>query len=191
MTAVDLARPEPVLAGDARVRFGYVSGSVAAGTDRPGSDVDLAVSVHPRGTLLDDARLHDALAAALGREDVDLVELADTPLAEFTADPRNHGSAERFLQLAIETTSSIGHHVIAEDGFAQPGSDAEVFVVLGREGVIDPAFAIEIAPMARMRNRLVHHHEEVSADRVHETLAARLGDFDRFAAQVTRYADRY
>jgi uncharacterized protein len=71
---------EPVFAADGRVRFAYLFGSVASGTDRPGSDIDLAVSVHPRGTLLDDARLHDALVGALGREDVDLVVLEDAPV---------------------------------------------------------------------------------------------------------------
>ncbi|MDN5746946.1 MAG: DUF86 domain-containing protein [Pseudonocardia sp.] len=116
--------------------------------------------------------------------------LAPIPLAEFTADPRNYGSAERFLQLAIETTLSIGHHVLADDGFAQPRSHAEVYAVLGREGVLEPAFAAEITPMARMRSRLVHHYEDIAAERVHEILATRLGDFDRFAGQVLRYADR-
>lgn len=139
--------------------------------------------------MVDRPRL-DQLLALLTRYVRILRELADTPLAEFTADPRNYGSAERFLQLAIETTLSIGHHVIADDGFEQPRSYAEVFAVLGREGVLDPAFAVEITPMARMRNRLVHHYEDISADRVHEILATRLGDFDRFAAQVTGYADR-
>jgi predicted nucleotidyltransferase len=70
----------PVLAGDERVRFAYVFGSVAAGTATTRSDIDLGVSVQPRGTLLDDARLHDALVVALGREDVDLVVLEDAPL---------------------------------------------------------------------------------------------------------------
>ncbi len=139
--------------------------------------------------MVDRPRL-DQLLALLARYVRILRELADTPLAEFTADPRNYGSAERFLQLAIETTLSIGHHIIADDGFAQPRSYAEVFAVLGREGVLDPAFAVEIAPMARMRNRLVHHYEDISADRVYEILTTRLGDFDRFAVQVTSHADR-
>ena len=69
-----------VLAADERVRFAYVFGSVAAGTATAHSDIDLGVSVQPRGTLLDDARLHDALVAALGREDVDLIVLEDAPL---------------------------------------------------------------------------------------------------------------
>lgn len=44
--------------------------------------------------------------------------------------------------------------------------------------------------MARMRNRLVHHYEDIAAERVHEVLITRLGDFDRFAEQVLGYADR-
>ncbi len=42
--------------------------------------MDLAVSLRPQGSLLDDARLHDQLAAALGRDDVDLLVLDDAPL---------------------------------------------------------------------------------------------------------------
>jgi uncharacterized protein len=74
------AAVSPALAADPRVRFAYVFGSVAAGTATRRSDVDLAVSVRPRRTLLDDARLHDALVHALGRDDVDLVVLEDAPL---------------------------------------------------------------------------------------------------------------
>jgi predicted nucleotidyltransferase len=80
VTSADLNGLGPVFAADARVRFAYVFGSVAAGTARPDSDIDLAVSVASRGTLLDDARLRDALVAALGRDDVDLVVLEDAPL---------------------------------------------------------------------------------------------------------------
>lgn len=67
-------------ASDQRVRFAYLFGSVARGRARPDSDLDLAVSVQPRGTMIDDARLHDALVDALGREDVDLVVIEDAPL---------------------------------------------------------------------------------------------------------------
>lgn len=73
-------RIRPVLESDVRVCFAYLFGSVAQGTARPGSDIDIAVLTRPRGTLLDDARLQDELAAALGREDVDLLVLDDAPL---------------------------------------------------------------------------------------------------------------
>lgn len=74
----DLVRP--VLGGDGRVRFGWLFGSRVTGSARPDSDVDLAVSVDPRGTLLDDAALHDRLAGALAPLDVDLLVLEDAPL---------------------------------------------------------------------------------------------------------------
>ncbi|MGH3939108.1 MAG: nucleotidyltransferase family protein [Pseudonocardiaceae bacterium] len=60
----------PVLESDSRVRFAYLYGSWARGDAPPDSDVDLAVSLRPQGSLLDDARLHDQLCAALDRDDV-------------------------------------------------------------------------------------------------------------------------
>ena len=80
--------------------------------------------------------------------------------------------------------------MIAAGGLAQPRTYAEVFVVLGRQGVLDAAFAAELEPMARMRNRLVHRYEDVAAEQVHSMLVTRLGDFDRFAEQVLAYIDR-
>lgn len=73
-------RVQPVLLADERARFAYLFGSVARGQAAPGSDVDLAVYLRPDGTLMDEARLHDALATALGREDVDMVALNRAPL---------------------------------------------------------------------------------------------------------------
>jgi predicted nucleotidyltransferase len=70
----------PVAEADHRVRFGYLYGSASRGEHRPDSDLDLAFSVSPRGTLLDEAQLHDQLIAALGREDVDLLVLEAAPL---------------------------------------------------------------------------------------------------------------
>jgi len=118
-----------------------------------------------------------------------LRELAATPLEEYQADPRNYGSGERFLQLAIETTLSIGHHLVAARGFEQPRTYAEVFGILGRARVLDPDFAASLEPMARLRNRLVHVYEDVDPARIHELLGSRLDDFDRFAQQVTSSLD--
>lgn len=132
----------------------------------------------------------DQLLALLARYLRILRELAAAPRDEYVADPRNYGSGERFLQLAIETTLAIGHHVIAASGFAQPGTYAEVFRVLGNEGVLPADFAASIEPMARMRNRLVHHYEDVDPALVHELLRTRLSDFDRFAEAVTAYLDQ-
>lgn len=43
-----------------------------------------------------------------------LRRLQKYPLETFLHDPDIHASAERYLQLAIETTISMGNHVIAD-----------------------------------------------------------------------------
>ncbi|MGQ0719453.1 MAG: type VII toxin-antitoxin system HepT family RNase toxin [Pseudonocardiales bacterium] len=129
----------------------------------------------------------DALLAMLARYVRILRDLAEVPLDEYRSDPRNFGSAERFLQLAIETTLSIGHHIISASGFDQPASYADVFRVLGKEAVLDAGFAASLEPMARMRNRLVHHYEDVEPARVHELLQTHLDDFDQFAQAIAEH----
>lgn len=139
--------------------------------------------------VVDRPRLDQLLTLLAGYVRI-LRQLATTSPAEFAQNPRNYGSAERFLQLAIETTLSIGHHIIAEAGLSQPGTYAEVFAVLGKEGVLEPEFATALQPMARMRNRLVHHYEDIAAERIYEIIGTRLDDFDKFAEQIAAYADR-
>lgn len=73
-------RLRPILADDPRVRFAYLFGSTASGENRPDSDVDVAVMFGPRGTLLDDAVLHDRLAEAMPGTDVDMLVLNSAPL---------------------------------------------------------------------------------------------------------------
>lgn len=85
--------------------------------------------------MVDRARV-DQLLVLLGRYVRILRDLAATPAQDFERDPRTYGSAERFLQLAIETTLNIGHHLIAARGFEQPDTYAAVFAVLGEEGVL-------------------------------------------------------
>ncbi len=53
--------------------------------------------------------------------------------------------------------------------------------------MLDAEFAAALEPMARMRNRLVHHYEDVEPARVHELLRTHLGDFDRFARAVAEH----
>jgi uncharacterized protein YutE (UPF0331/DUF86 family) len=138
--------------------------------------------------VVDRARV-DELFALLTRYVRILRDLREEPRAAFVAEPRLYGSAERFLQLAIETTLSVGHHLIAAFGLEQAGTYAEVFEILERAEVLEPELAEDLLPMARLRNRLVHVYEDVDPGRIHEILADRLDDFDRFAAAVTRYLD--
>ena len=43
-----------------------------------------------------------------------LRELRQISFVEFAKEYKNYGSAERFLQLAIEATIDLGNHIVAE-----------------------------------------------------------------------------
>src|SRR5680860_277053 len=168
---------------------GWRSTSWTFGTcTMPTSPLFATVPVPERSAVVDRHRV-DQLLALLGRYVRILRELAEADLDEFIADPRNYGSAERFLQLAIECTLSIGHHLAAAEGLEQPTTYAEVYDILGRAGILEPDFAARLRPMARMRNRLVHVYEDVTPALVHRVLLEDLGDFDEFARQITVHLD--
>ena len=109
---------------------------------------------------------------------------------EFVDDPRNYGSAERFLQLAIETTLNIGNHLISTHNFEAPQDYSDIFLILGKHNVLPKDFADELTNMARFRNRLVHVYWEVDVDRVYNIIQTNLGDFEKFTRYVLEFIEQ-
>ncbi len=109
-----------------------------------------------------------------------LKQLSRLNLTEFTEDPRNYGSAERFLQLAIETTLNIGNHIISTHNLEAPQDYADIFVILYKHNILPKNFADELTNMARFRNRLVHLYWEVDTPRVYNIIQTKLSDFEKF-----------
>lgn len=116
-----------------------------------------------------------------------LKQLSHLPPSEFAGDPRNYGSAERFLQLAIETTLNIGNHIISAQNFEAPQDYSEIFLILGKHNVLPKDFADELTNMARFRNRLVHIYWEVDTLRVYNIIQTKLGDFEDFMRHVLAF----
>jgi uncharacterized protein YutE (UPF0331/DUF86 family)/predicted nucleotidyltransferase len=134
-------------------------------------------SVIDRDLLMDRmTRLEEFLAL--------LEPLAALDRSDFCGDPYRYGSAERFLQLAIEAALDIGHHLIAHMGLGRPQSYAEVFRILGRAGILPEALAEAMAQMARWRNRLVHLYWDIDHAQVHAMLPQAIRDLKAFM-QVT------
>ena len=131
----------------------------------------------------------DQLLALLTRYVRILRELARTPGDEFKTVPATTAAPSGSCSWPSRRHLPFGHHIVAAQGFTQPQTYAEVFAVLGREGVIETGFAETLEPMARMRNRLVLVYEDVDPALVHELINTRLGDFDRFARAITVYLD--
>lgn len=126
-----------------------------------------------------------AARLAILDENLRLLEgLAHLDLATFLGDPRNYGSAERFLQLAIEAVFDIGTHCISALALPRPLAYADILPTLAQAGVISRETQAELTNMAGFRNLLVHDYARLDRARVHGFLSARLAGLRRFAAEI-------
>jgi len=113
--------------------------------------------------------------------------MAGLDRAAYTGDPRNYGSAERFLHLAIECVFDTGTHIIAASGLPRPERFADILPTLSQAAVIRRETADELSNLAGFRNILVHDYMRLNRERVHEFLNSKLDGFRRFAADIADY----
>ncbi len=99
-------------------------------------------------------------------------------LEEFVAEPERYGSAERFLQLAIEVVNDLGSHVIATLGLGTVNWYSDIPSILAEKGYIDPAMREKWIRMIGFRNILVHEYLDVDREIVYRTLQEGLKDLE-------------
>ena len=91
---------------------------------------------------------------------------------------------ERKLQLSIQVCIDIANYLIAQLGLSAPDQLENVFLVLGREGILSRELAQRMVGMVRFRNILVHNYLNTDADIVYDHLQKGLPDFEQFALEV-------
>jgi len=115
--------------------------------------------------------------------------LAQMDVEQFVADPHSTGSAKYYFLVAIEVCIDMGNHIIAGKQFRSPTDYADIFRILGENGVIPQDFISTLEKMAGFRNLLVHVYMQVNDRQVHENLRTRLVDFERFQNYVLQFLE--
>ena len=120
-----------------------------------------------------------------------LAVIKKSDLEDFMKDPMLQGSAERFLQLAIESCLNIGNRILSLHQFDKPTDTpetyADIFIQLETLGAIDKAFCDRLVKMAKFRNRLVHLYWEIEKDKLHEIIQNDLDDFAIFQQRILAF----
>lgn len=98
-------------------------------------------------------------------------------LEEFVGNPERYGSAERFLQLAIEALLDMGSHVIAEMELGVVNNYGDIPRILAEKGHIAAPLAEKWFRMIGFRNILVHEYLNIDREIVHQILTHHLSDF--------------
>lgn len=110
-------------------------------------------------------------------ETLDILEgIADTPWERFSADPEKYGSAERFLQIAVEILDDLGAHIVAQRGAGPVDSYRDIPERLVVLGSIDEEQAELWRRMIGFRNVIVHDYLDVDRAIVFDVLQNRLDD---------------
>ena len=123
----------------------------------------------------------EVLRKRLGKLDEYLAilrELRRYTFEEFVANPEHYGSAERFLQLAVETLTDLGNHVIADLRLGTVDSYSDIPRLLYESGYIGLEACENWIRMIGFRNVLVHDYLDVDRRLVYEVMQQRLGDFE-------------
>lgn len=81
----------------------------------------------------------------------------------------------------------IGAHLLAARGESDWDEYKEIFLLLGRHGILPERFAKKTAGMAGLRNLLVHEYRRLNLRKIHKHLQKDLGDFERFVKHVRAY----
>jgi len=97
-------------------------------------------------------------------------------LEEFLVDPEKYGSAERFLQLAVEVVIDLGNHIVAERGLGSVEKSRDVPALFLENGLIDQQLEQKWIQMIGFRNVLVHEYAKLDRRLVYEMLTSRLDD---------------
>lgn len=106
---------------------------------------------------------------------------------EFLADPERYGSAERFLQLAIESINDVASHVAAARRLGPVEASRDLPRIFLEQGVVPEDLARRWTRMIGFRNILVHNYLEIDRDIVFDVLHGNLEDLERLAGAFAAF----
>ena len=101
--------------------------------------------------------------------------------------PEHHEYAARLIEVIIQAMLDIGNHILAILGKKCVETYRDIFIMLGKEKILPEKFAQKIAPLAGLRNILIHMYDELDLDILWETLHAILHDADMFLYHIFAY----
>jgi len=96
-------------------------------------------------------------------------------------------TAERLIQLIVETATDINGHLIVSSGHKPPADYYTSFIKLSDCQIVDQKFAKKIAPSAGLRNRLVHEYEEIDDQIVYKSIQKTINSYKKYIRKIESY----
>jgi len=95
-------------------------------------------------------------------------------------------TTERDFQLIVDTILDINSHIIAVNKLPISDDYQQTFMILAQHKILSPKLAEKIAPVAGMRNLIVHKYGEVDMERFFNALKNNLYQFDEYIEEIEK-----
>jgi len=109
---------------------------------------------------------------------------------EILADSEKLHIAERLFQLIVDEMIDINQHFIKELNFDLSNDIEGTFHILGENNILPKDFALKIAPVVGLRNRLVHRYEELIPKIFIKTFQKECADFEEYIKFIINYLEK-
>ncbi|MBU3965658.1 DUF86 domain-containing protein [Patescibacteria group bacterium] len=104
-------------------------------------------------------------------------------------DFKNIRAIEREFQLIVDEMIDVNIHFIKELNLKSPGDFQSTFEILADGKIIPHGFALKIAPVVGLRNKLVHRYEKIDKKFFVEQVAKERNDFIEYIRYINGYLD--
>ncbi len=110
-------------------------------------------------------------------------------VSEILGDFTKLRAIERNFQLIVDEMIDINQHFIKELGFDLSNDLEGTFHIMGENKILPEDFALKIAPVVGLRNRLVHRYEKLDPKVFIEAFQKDYSDFERYIKFISDYLE--
>lgn len=87
---------------------------------------------------------------------------------------------------SVQACIDMGAHVISDEGWETPSTQAEIFEILAKQKIITKSCAAKMIRMTGFRNRIVHEYEKTDLTIVHAVWTKHSRDIERFCRTIIK-----
>ncbi|MGQ9648154.1 MAG: type VII toxin-antitoxin system HepT family RNase toxin [Thermodesulfobacteriota bacterium] len=134
-----------------------------------------------------DKRFVEAKLAYIQSYYQELENVLDYPDKEIKEDKIKLRALERIIQLIVDEMIDINNHFIRYAHLRVPEDFQSAFLVLAENNILPQEFAIKLAPVVGLRNRLVHRYEKVDVGTLLISTRKSKSDFKEYVRHILKY----
>lgn len=119
----------------------------------------------------------------------ELKPYAGMTFSEYMSSNEHYRTAERLMQLVVDTAMEINSHLLVESGKSAPDDYYSSFTQLAPLKALDAALAKRLAASTGLRNRLVHDYADVDFKIVFQSIRDALRDYRAYSTKILAFME--